>query len=176
MIEQDGYYYGRGTIDMKDGITAITQAMINLQGRRVQTEARHRRAVHRRRGNQRDRRRRRARASGSNCSVIPSSASMPMAAAAGSMPDENRRRISAMQTAEKTFAGYTFTVRNRGGHSSKPRKDNAIYSLAHALDKTRGVSLHAEAERDHSRLFHRQDKDGQRAARRRDASLACESQ
>jgi acetylornithine deacetylase/succinyl-diaminopimelate desuccinylase-like protein len=40
-----------------------------------------------------------------------------------------------MQTAEKTFAGYTLTVRNRGGHSSKPRKDNAIYSLAHALDK-----------------------------------------
>jgi len=40
-----------------------------------------------------------------------------------------------MQTAEKTFAGYTLTVRNRGGHSSKPRKDNAIYSLAHALDR-----------------------------------------
>ena len=31
MIEKDGYYYGRGTIDMKDGITAITQAMINLR-------------------------------------------------------------------------------------------------------------------------------------------------
>jgi acetylornithine deacetylase/succinyl-diaminopimelate desuccinylase-like protein len=41
----------------------------------------------------------------------------------------------SMQTAEKTFAGYTLTVRNRGGHSSKPRKDNAIYSLSHALDK-----------------------------------------
>ena len=40
-----------------------------------------------------------------------------------------------MQTAEKTFAGYTLTVHNRGGHSSKPRKDNAIYSLVHALDK-----------------------------------------
>ena len=40
-----------------------------------------------------------------------------------------------MQTAEKTFAGYTLTVRNRGGHSSKPRKDNAIYSLAHAVEK-----------------------------------------
>ena len=40
-----------------------------------------------------------------------------------------------MQTAEKTFAGYTLTVRNRGGHSSKPRADNAIYSLAHALGR-----------------------------------------
>jgi acetylornithine deacetylase/succinyl-diaminopimelate desuccinylase-like protein len=40
-----------------------------------------------------------------------------------------------MQTAEKTYASYTLTVRNRGGHSSKPRADNAIYSLAHAIDK-----------------------------------------
>ena len=40
-----------------------------------------------------------------------------------------------IQTAEKTYANYTFTVHNRGGHSSEPRKDNAIYSLAHALDK-----------------------------------------
>src|SRR4051812_15946827 len=31
MTERDGYYSGRGTIDMKDGITAITQAMINLR-------------------------------------------------------------------------------------------------------------------------------------------------
>src|SRR3954454_11953754 len=31
MVEKDGYYYGRGTTDMKDGIVAITQAMINLR-------------------------------------------------------------------------------------------------------------------------------------------------
>ena len=30
---------------------------------------------------------------------------------------------------------YSFTVRNRGGHSSKPRKDNAIYKLAEALKR-----------------------------------------
>src|SRR5438094_7128321 len=31
MVEKDGYYYGRGTIDMKEGDVAITQAMINLR-------------------------------------------------------------------------------------------------------------------------------------------------
>jgi acetylornithine deacetylase/succinyl-diaminopimelate desuccinylase-like protein len=34
--------------------------------------------------------------------------------------------------AEKTFQTYFFTTRNRGGHSSRPRPDNAIYDLADA--------------------------------------------
>lgn len=41
----------------------------------------------------------------------------------------------ALQTAEKTYQSYFFTVRNRGGHSSRPRPDNAIYELAGALKK-----------------------------------------
>jgi acetylornithine deacetylase/succinyl-diaminopimelate desuccinylase-like protein len=41
----------------------------------------------------------------------------------------------ALQTAEKTFQSYHFTVRNKGGHSSRPRTDNAIYELATALKK-----------------------------------------
>lgn len=40
-----------------------------------------------------------------------------------------------VQAAEKTFATFDITVRNQGGHSSRPRKDNAIYQLAHALQK-----------------------------------------
>jgi acetylornithine deacetylase/succinyl-diaminopimelate desuccinylase-like protein len=39
--------------------------------------------------------------------------------------------------AEKTFQTYFFTTRNRGGHSSRPRPDNAIYDLADALEKLR---------------------------------------
>lgn len=39
------------------------------------------------------------------------------------------------QTSEKTFQSYYFRVRNPGGHSSRPRPDNAIYELADALKK-----------------------------------------
>ena len=40
-----------------------------------------------------------------------------------------------LQTSEKTFQSYYVRVRNPGGHSSRPRPDNAIYELADALKK-----------------------------------------
>src|SRR3954471_16666597 len=40
-----------------------------------------------------------------------------------------------LQTSEKTFQSYYFRARNPGGHSSRPRPDNAIYDLADALKK-----------------------------------------
>ncbi|GAB5414519.1 MAG: M20/M25/M40 family metallo-hydrolase [Congregibacter sp.] len=38
-----------------------------------------------------------------------------------------------IQAAEKTYATWQITVRNPGGHSSRPRDDNAIYELASAI-------------------------------------------
>jgi acetylornithine deacetylase/succinyl-diaminopimelate desuccinylase-like protein len=38
-----------------------------------------------------------------------------------------------VQTSEKIYASFLLEVRNPGGHSSLPRHDNAIYSLAAAL-------------------------------------------
>ena len=43
--------------------------------------------------------------------------------------------IYLVQGAEKTFATFDVIVTNPGGHSSRPRSDNAIYQLAHALEK-----------------------------------------
>ena len=40
-----------------------------------------------------------------------------------------------MDAAEKTYQTYFFTTHNPGGHSSRPRPDNAIYDLADALKK-----------------------------------------
>jgi acetylornithine deacetylase/succinyl-diaminopimelate desuccinylase-like protein len=42
-----------------------------------------------------------------------------------------------ISVAEKTFQTYFFTTHNPGGHSSRPRPDNAIYDLADALEKLR---------------------------------------
>jgi acetylornithine deacetylase/succinyl-diaminopimelate desuccinylase-like protein len=43
--------------------------------------------------------------------------------------------IYLVQAAEKTYATWEMTVRNPGGHSSRPRPDNAIYDLADAITK-----------------------------------------
>lgn len=40
-----------------------------------------------------------------------------------------------LQSSEKMYQTYEFVVTNRGGHSSLPRDDNAIYTLAHGLER-----------------------------------------
>ena len=40
-----------------------------------------------------------------------------------------------IQAAEKTYATWEITVHNPGGHSSRPRPDNAIYDLADAIGR-----------------------------------------
>jgi acetylornithine deacetylase/succinyl-diaminopimelate desuccinylase-like protein len=42
---------------------------------------------------------------------------------------------NSIQTSEKVFADYTFEVKNSGGHSSIPSKDDAIYHLAGGLSR-----------------------------------------
>ena len=42
---------------------------------------------------------------------------------------------NSVQTSEKVFADYNLEVRNSGGHSSVPSKDNAIYHLAGGLNR-----------------------------------------
>ena len=43
--------------------------------------------------------------------------------------------ILSVQTAEKVYITYEFEVRNKGGHSSLPEPDNAIYRLSAALGR-----------------------------------------
>src|SRR4051812_14376830 len=47
---------------------------------------------------------------------------------------KNGRAVrNSVQTSEKVFVNYQLTVKNRGGHSSLPNRDNAIYHLAEGL-------------------------------------------
>jgi acetylornithine deacetylase/succinyl-diaminopimelate desuccinylase-like protein len=133
MTERDGYYYGRGTIDMKDGIVGITEAMINLKAAGFKPK---RDIVVLFTGDEETTGIGAKKGASEWLDLLghPEYGLNADGGGGGINPDGSPAGFT-IQTAEKTFAGYTLTVRNRGGHSSKPRKDNAIYSLAHALDK-----------------------------------------
>ena len=53
-------------------------------------------------------------------------------------------RYVAVLTSEKVYQDFTLTTHNQGGHSSRPTPDNAIYQLAHALDKVEAHQFKVE--------------------------------
>ena len=48
---------------------------------------------------------------------------------------DGKRLYNGVGASEKMYVAFALTARNKGGHSSVPRKDNAIYQLAEALVK-----------------------------------------
>jgi acetylornithine deacetylase/succinyl-diaminopimelate desuccinylase-like protein len=53
----------------------------------------------------------------------------------GGQIKDGKRLFMGVQAAEKTYASFRLDVHNKGGHSSLPVKDNAIYELAGALTR-----------------------------------------
>ena len=61
---------------------------------------------------------------------------------AGGVELENGRPVVAtVEATEKLYADFQVTATNRGGHSSLPRPDNAIYELTAALDRLAAYSF-----------------------------------
>jgi acetylornithine deacetylase/succinyl-diaminopimelate desuccinylase-like protein len=53
----------------------------------------------------------------------------------GGQMKEGKRLSNSVQLSEKLFQSFSLEATNPGGHSSRPRKDNAIYQLASGLVK-----------------------------------------
>ncbi len=132
LTERDGYYYGRGTTDMRVGLVGITQALFDLKAAGFKPT---RDIVVFFSGDEETNGTGADKGATDWKSDLDVEYGLNADGGGGAFFADGRPVGFRLQTAEKTFAGYTLTVRNRGGHSSKPRKDNAIYSLVHALDK-----------------------------------------
>ena len=79
----------------------------------------------------------------------------------------------SLQTAEKSYASYTPTVANAGGHSSRPRPVNAIYQLADVLKRLQAYAfpvMHTETTRGFFDFTGKQRGDALGAAMRRFAA------
>lgn len=47
--------------------------------------------------------------------------------------NEGKKVLNGVQLSEKVYQSFKLEVKNSGGHSSRPRKDNAIYDLVRAI-------------------------------------------
>ncbi len=54
---------------------------------------------------------------------------------------DGKRQVLAIQVGEKATQNYTLTATNKGGHSSQPVPDNAIYELADAVKAVQGYEF-----------------------------------
>jgi acetylornithine deacetylase/succinyl-diaminopimelate desuccinylase-like protein len=133
VVERDGYFYGRGTEDMKGDDAVLLTALIRLKDENFVPDrdiilaftadeeaggdangvqflfAKHR-------------------------DLVDSDLVLNVDDSGGRIRDGKRVYIG-VETSEKLYATYELSTENRGGHSSLPRPDNAIYQMTAALQK-----------------------------------------
>jgi len=132
MTEKDGWIYGRGSLDMKGEDANVAAALIRLkqEGYRpardiivaftADEEARGEAGVAFLVARHRD--------------LIDAGIVLnPDSGTAGFR--EGRRDFYGFQTSEKVFVTFQAETFNKGGHSSEPRPDNAIYELTAGLNR-----------------------------------------
>jgi len=69
--------------------------------------------------------------------------------------DGDRPQAFTVQTSEKIYASFHLDARNPGGHSSLPRRDNAIYALAGALQRLQAYEFPIQLNETTTAFFER---------------------
>jgi acetylornithine deacetylase/succinyl-diaminopimelate desuccinylase-like protein len=128
--EKDGWYLGRGTNDNKAALTGIVLALQSLKKAGFQPT---RDIIVLFTGDEETTGNGARRAATEWRQLIDAEYALNGDAGGGALFKDGRVEGFYMQIAEKTYADYKLVATNRGGHSSAPRPDNAIYALAHAL-------------------------------------------
>jgi acetylornithine deacetylase/succinyl-diaminopimelate desuccinylase-like protein len=130
--EEGGYYYGRGSVDNKAGVMAITMSLLRLKAEGFKPK---RDIIVLFTGDEETAGKGAELATTQWRSLVDAEYALNSDAGGGGFLKDGTSLGYGIQAAEKTYRTYTFTVRNPGGHSSRPRPDNAIYELATALKK-----------------------------------------
>ena len=132
LIEKDGYFYGRGTQDMKDSAAALVETFIRL---RRETYTPDRDLILALTADEEG-----GQSNGADWLLKNHrnliDAEFVINPDAGGPELEHGHAISInVEATEKLYADFRLTATNPGGHSSLPRPDNAIYQLTDALSR-----------------------------------------
>jgi acetylornithine deacetylase/succinyl-diaminopimelate desuccinylase-like protein len=139
LTEKDGWFYGRGTIDMKNGDAALLESLIRLKRERFIPErdiiaafTADEEAGGDANGpafllkNHRD--------------LIDASLVVNLDGGGGAYKN-GERLYFGFGTSEKTYVTYTLETKSPGGHGSLPGPDNAIYRLAAGLGRLEALKF-----------------------------------
>jgi acetylornithine deacetylase/succinyl-diaminopimelate desuccinylase-like protein len=137
-VEKDGYDYGRGTQDMKDSDAVLVATFLRL----------HREGYKPRRdlilaltADEEGGRFNGAQWLVENHRDLVDAAFVINPDSGGVELNRGRAVAADVEATEKVYADFQVTALNRGGHSSLPRPDNAIYALTTALNKLAAYSF-----------------------------------
>ena len=137
-VEKDGYFYGRGTQDMKESDAAIVATFLRLH-RDGYTP--HRDLILALTADEEGGKFNGADWLVKNHRDLVDAAFVINPDSGGVELDHGRAVMADVEATEKVYADYQVTASDRGGHSSVPRPDNAIYELTTALNKLAAYSF-----------------------------------
>ena len=138
-IEENGYFYGRGTFDDKQGVVAITSTFLRLKAEKFVPN---RDLILFFSGDEETAQDTTLDIVKKHRALIDAEFALNGDAGGGILDDASGKPLYfSLQTAEKTYADFSVSAHNAGGHSSQPRDDNAIYDLAAALIRLRDFKL-----------------------------------
>ena len=132
-LTTDGvYFYGRGTIDNKFGVAQLTSTFIRLK---KEGFVPNRDFIIAFSGDEETGMQTTRQLAYEREDLAKAEFALNSDAGGGDLNADGEPVVYLVQAAEKTYATWEMTVRNPGGHSSRPRPDNAIYDLAAAITK-----------------------------------------
>jgi len=131
-IEKDGYYYGRGTSDMKDGDAIMSATLIRMkkEGYVPSRDIILAMTADEEGGT----------SNGvdwliKNHRALIDAEFVLNHDGGGVLADHGKPVMMEVNATEKLYGDFVLTATNPGGHSSLPRRENAIYELADALTR-----------------------------------------
>lgn len=132
LTEDDTFFYGRGTIDNKFGVTQLTSTFIRLKKEGFVPD---RDLIIAFSGDEESTMKTTKMLANEREDLAKAEFALNSDAGGGSLSKSGKAISYNVQAAEKTYVTWDLTIRNPGGHSSRPTPDNAIYELAQAITK-----------------------------------------